>query len=385
MREWHLITCEYPPQTGGVSDYTRHVATALAGDGTCVHVWCPASYAVASADAVGVSVHRELGSMSPKDLRRLGQELDRFPAPRRILVQWVPHGYGYRSMNVAFCTWLLGRSLLRGDRIELMVHEPGLGFGEGSWRQNLPAAAHRLMSVILLRSAKRVWISIPRWEKRLRPYCLGRQIPIQWLPIPSGIPVITDPSGVQEIRRRLKPPDGVVVGHFGTYGSALISCLEPVLLELEKRTFPHPVLLIGAGSSAYREQLMQRAPRLAASLHATGELSPEDVSRHLSACDVLLQPFPDGVSSRRTSVMAGISHGKAVVTNTGRSSEEIWATAGGVVLVDGTSAARFAEVVTALCADADTRHRVGAAGRQLYEERFTLSRTVSALQEIEVR
>jgi hypothetical protein len=38
---WHLVTCEYPPQVGGVSDYSLAVATGLAAAGQTVHVWCP--------------------------------------------------------------------------------------------------------------------------------------------------------------------------------------------------------------------------------------------------------------------------------------------------------------------------------------------------------
>ena len=37
---WHILTCEYPPQTGGVSDYTFLVANGLASHDE-VHVWCP--------------------------------------------------------------------------------------------------------------------------------------------------------------------------------------------------------------------------------------------------------------------------------------------------------------------------------------------------------
>ena len=38
---WHLLTGEYPPSSGGVSDYTRALACELARRGLDVHVWCP--------------------------------------------------------------------------------------------------------------------------------------------------------------------------------------------------------------------------------------------------------------------------------------------------------------------------------------------------------
>src|SRR5688572_2254207 len=38
---WTIITGEYPPQSGGVSDYTCMLAHALAQDAEAVDVWCP--------------------------------------------------------------------------------------------------------------------------------------------------------------------------------------------------------------------------------------------------------------------------------------------------------------------------------------------------------
>src|SRR5258708_7501026 len=116
---WHVITSEYPPQSGGVSDYTYGVATGLAAQGDEVHVWCPACLGP-QPQAQGVVVHRELGTITPRDLRNVGQQLDQFPGPRRILVQWVPHGYGYRAMNLGFCWWLRNRVARHGDRVDLM-------------------------------------------------------------------------------------------------------------------------------------------------------------------------------------------------------------------------------------------------------------------------
>src|SRR5258705_11199543 len=108
MAEWHIITSEYPPQSGGVSDYAHLVANGLVAEGETVDVWCPPA-AEEQSETGGVAVHRELGRISPGDLRRVGRRLDQFPAPRRLLVQWVPQGYGYRSINLSFCLLLWWR------------------------------------------------------------------------------------------------------------------------------------------------------------------------------------------------------------------------------------------------------------------------------------
>ena len=43
-------------------------------------------------------------------------------------------------------------------------------------------------------------------------------------------------------------------------------------------------------------------------------LANEEVSVHLSACDLMIQPYPDGISARRTSAMAALAHERPVVT-----------------------------------------------------------------------
>src|SRR6185436_6115778 len=138
--------------------------------------------------------------------------------PRRLLVQWVPHGYGYRSMNLPFCLWLWKRAKFSHDHVELMVHEPFLAFREGSAKQDLVAAVHRIMIVVLLNAATRVWVSIPDWGMRLRPFAFERRDRVfDWLPVPSTIPVVDDPTGIMELRTRFAPRGEALVGHFGAY------------------------------------------------------------------------------------------------------------------------------------------------------------------------
>jgi hypothetical protein len=313
-------------------------------------------------------------------LRRADREFDRFPAPRRLLVQWVPHGYGYRSMNVGFCAWVWNRAVRHGDRVELMVHEPWLSFSAGNWQQNAAAVVHRLMTIMLLRAAARVWVSIPEWEKLWRPYRLGREVPFQWLPVPSNIPVANDASEVDEVRRKYALADTFMAGHFGTYGDPITALLEPVLSAMAQEPAAQVLLLMGPGSVEFRQKVIRSRPELACRMHATGQLDPQSVSCHIAACDMLIQPYPDGVSSRRGSFMAGLSHGKPIVTTTGASTEPLWRESGAVALALAGDVAGFMDLVRLLRANAAERARVGRAARRLYEDRFDISHTVQTLR-----
>jgi len=376
---WHMITSEYPPQTGGVSDYTALVAAGLANAGDEVHVWCP-QCAPARPAGDQITIHPELGKFSPADLKSVGKQLDSFPAPRHLFVQWVPHGYGYRSMNLAFCAWLWNRAIRHGDRVELMVHEPFLPFGRQSLRQNAAALVHRLMTVILLRAARRVWVSIPGWEPCLRPYAMGRSLMFRWLPIFSNIPVAADHDRTQAIRRQYAEEGQVLIGHFGTFGTSISSMLEGIILALAKDPEGQVVLLAGHGSEQFRDQLIRKQPGLASFVRATGKLPADAISQHLAACDILIQPYPDGVSSRRTSFMAGLAHGKPMVTTLGELTEPLWREQIAVALAAPDDTQGFVEKVRRLIRDPGERLRAGRLASQLYQERFDISRTVAALR-----
>jgi glycosyltransferase involved in cell wall biosynthesis len=384
---WHLVTSEYPPQIGGVSDYTKLLAAGLANAGDTVHVWCPPVKSGAAGapepPAIGAPVflHREMGDFTRADLHRVGRLLDQFGSPRRLLVQWVPHGYGYRAMNVAFCLWLWKRAKIKQDQVELMVHEPSLGFGEGSWKQSVVAVVHRLMIVILLMAAKRVWVSIPQWETRFRPFGLGRNILFGLLPVPSNVPVVDAPAAISNLRVRYGSPGNFLLGHFGAYDNYMRDLMRKLVPALLTQGHGISILFLGKGSLELRNLLVSEFPALAGDLHATGVLSHEDVSLHISACDVMLQPYQDGVSGRRGSVMASLAHGAAVVTTLGNATESCWVESRAVKLVKAGGIEALAEAATSLLGDAAERRRLSVAGKELYEERFDLKRTVARLRE----
>ena len=380
---WHIITPEYPPQPGGVSDYTRLVAAGVAAAGDEVHVWCPPMPGEApdvEAD-VGVSVHRVFGNFLRSDLCRVDQMLDQFNGPRRLLVQWVPHGFGRRAMNLSFCFWLWRRARRRGDRVELMVHEPFLEFTRGFRQRNAVALVHRLMTMVLLRAASRVWISIPAWEAYWRPYTLGRNQTFSWLPVASNIPVITDPSAVHAIRSHYVAPENYLIGHFGAYDRENISLLIDAVSPLITNGSKNVLLLLGRGGEQVRDALIKNDPEMGEQVRATGALDAAKLSLHLGACDVMLQPYIDGVSSRRGSTMAALAHGLPIVTTTGRLTEPLWAESDAVALVPAANVAAFVETTRRLLSDAEARRRMASSAKALYADRFEVNVIVNALRE----
>lgn len=373
----HLITGEFPPAPGGVSDYSLQIAAGLARTGAAVHVWCPDAPG-ARLDPPGVAVHRVAGGWHRHDLARLDRQLDAAPEPRRLLVQWVPHEFGRRSLNVDFCRWVQ-RLARAGDVVELMVHEPFLAFGEGGLRQQAAAAVHRLMAVLLLSAARRAWVSIPAWEQALRPWAYRRDLPFRWLPVPSGIPVARDDEAVRSVKRALAG-GGPVFGHFGTYGRDACAALTQIVPVLLTRAPGSTVLLLGRSGDRFAERLRERLGPQAAGVHAPGPLDPRRLSIHLQACSVLVQPYPDGVTTRRTTLMAALEHGVPVATTWGRLSEAFWRESEAITAVPAGDHQGLADAALALAGDGDRAARQAAAGRRLYDDRFHVRHSIEALR-----
>lgn len=381
MAEWHLMTGEFPPQPGGVADYTYLLASHLEKEGHSVHVWCPNS-GEEPVRLPGVVVHPELGHLSPTCLRRVSKLLDRFPQPRRLLVQWVPQAFGYRSMNVPFCLWLWNRVRTRRDRLDLMVHEAFSPFSKTSMKRSVMALAHRAMSMILLQAARNVWVATPRWESCLRPYALGRSTYFRWLPVPSNIPVHPDPLGPRIIRQQYaRSREELLLGHFGSGNALVTSHLEAALTALMNTKAAFSFLLVGRATHLLRQRFLTLHPGWADWLHATGELAPEETSLHLAACDLFLQPYPDGVSTRRTSLMAALAHGVPVVTTVGPATESLWSQSQAVALAPTNHPVALAHLAKELMHHEPRRLRLARKARSLYQSRFDIQYTVQALNQ----
>ena len=316
MRKWHLICPEFPPMPGGVSEHSRVLVEAAVRRGLDVHVWT-ADGAPALPNALTVEVHSSLGRFAPGDLARTDLLLDRFPAPRRIVLQWVPHGYGRRGMNLRFARWIARRARA-GDELDVMVHEPFADFIGPSWIQPARAMVQRSMTRAVVSSARRVWLSIPGWTPRVSPMLRPGLTP-QVLPVSGTIPVDRDSQDIAALRCRLLGRAKVLVGYFGAGGRYAEAALDRAFHEITARRQDVRFLLVGRGTVELAARLRGRD-----GVSGTGLLTARELSRHLQACDVLLQPYGDGISGRRTTTISALEHAVPVVTTFGRLSEPFW-------------------------------------------------------------
>jgi hypothetical protein len=308
-------------------------------------------------------------------LAELSRQVDQL-GPARILVQYVPHAFGMRAMNVPLCLWLNARASRHA--IWMMFHEVSYPFEPRQpLRHQLLAGMNRIMAMLVASASERIFVSIPRWQGLLVNLGIDRR-KIETLPIPSNLPVQVDAGQVAKARQAASAGAEVLVGHFGTYGTHIVTMLDRVVPAL-LRSCSCRLLLLGRNSDRFAQRICAIDPAFCSRITATGALGAEDLAANVAACDLLVQVYPDGISGRRGTTMAGLALGVPLVSNLGALSEDFWRYSGAVALADAPDPTLIVSQALRLLADEPLRRVLGCRGRELYAQRFDIEHTIDTL------
>lgn len=363
---WVILTGEYPPKIGGVAEYTASIARELALVGDEVHVWTPSPCRQEEL----FSVHALPDFYGPASLWILDRALNRLPKSHRLFVQYVPHSFGFKALNVLFCLWILSRRTR--SHVWLMFHEVASS-------QGIRRFVNPFMARCLVLAAERILITVPAWQNALTKHT-GLKKEATCLPVPSNLPTAIDAQDVARARQSMAPgPESVIFGYFGTCPPDLRESLKPVVIALLERLSHSIVVLIGTGSTDLANQLRDMYPEWKHRIISPGPLVGYEAAVHLSTCDVLLYPFSDGVSGRRTSLIAALALGLPIVTTQGWATEPFWQSSEAVVLVESLQTEALVAAALALATDPNRRQILSARARPLYNSRFSIEHTIAGL------
>lgn len=374
-----ILTGEYPPEPGGVSDHTRLLAESLALGGFSPVVACGGF--LGHSRESGVDVHRVGGGFAPSHLSALGRVLGGCFGRRVLLIQYAPHALGLRGMNVPLALWLAWRAWFHGDRVVACFHEVAFPF-RGPWRHRFLAMAQRLMAAIVAASSTVVLATTDAWIPVLK--ALGvRRGATRRLPVFSNLPEEVDPRASESRRERWLRDTGAerLVAHFGTFGGGVAELLRGTLAA-----FPHDsrtaFLLLGREAVAW---LASHATQPWANrCRVVPDTDARSLAETIAGCDAALQPYPDGVTTRRTTVMSALALGVPVVSNLGPLSDRCWQGGKPIALLAPNPntdqlACLLEELLDRPPAD---RARLGQCGREWYgisASRAAAARAVAAI------
>jgi glycosyltransferase involved in cell wall biosynthesis len=359
-----MIAAALPPQLDGIGDYTANLAAAIAGSrAATVKILAGADRPCAAIP--GVTVEPAFSPARPSSVWRIarGVAADR---PDWILLQYNPFSYGRWGLNLHLPLALRAIKMrCPATRLAVMVHEPFVPVS--SVKNAVMTTWQRAQLWLLGRGADVVFFSIQPWAQRFRRWFPGR--PVLHLPVGSNIlPIV--PITRAAARSRLDiPEDTAVLGLFGAaHAGRMLDWVGAAARAARRSGRDTLVLYVGPRAGVVRAALGD-VPVLA----AEGPLPAPEVSRRLSAVDIYLAPFVDGVSTRRTSLMTGLQHGLATVGTRGFLTDPCLRDQDGRAFLladmDGGADA-FAARVLEILDDAPRRARLGDEAERLYRREF---------------
>lgn len=341
MRPIHISLICRSSGTGvdGIRDHTAMLADAL-GD----------------IDGVTATMHDLRGARELAPLRSSEPTNDYEHA---VVVQYNPFSYGRRG----WATWLV-RELrrLRSQRpdttVVMLAHELFVGWGGPT--QMVLGLAQRAQFAALRQYCDVIITTVEPLAHRAGGF---RRPPADVLPVGSNLP--DRRSARAHSRRTLGLEDGqLVLGLLGTnHWTRMFDVLVPTV---DKLAAGRRLVVLNLGAGAPTLRILSEAQ-----IHTSGELAVADLAERLAAVDLLLLPFVDGVSTRRTTMMAALQHAIPVVSTDGPSTSDLLRTSAALALVPVEQVRdEFAQRAESLLEDAPKRLAMARAARELYDSRF---------------
>lgn len=351
-----LLSAEYPPMEGGVGDYTQRLGWALAEAGAEVLVLTSTGAGGQPRDPL--AVHPIVGGWGWRSLGRIRRFLRR-QAPQIVHLQYQTGAY---QMHPAIHFLPpLSRGLPNRPQCVVTMHDLRLPYllpKAGRLRQSIVTQMlHRAGGVIVTNGAdwRRLGAvenqdHLPSHPDLLDPLPPGTLPSQPWL-IPLGSSLPTELPGYDRSTWRAAlgvGPGELLLGYFGllhpTKGADL---LVEALARLRRAGHPVRLLVVGGGTGesdpgnvAFQRRLQAQIERrgVAGAIVWAGPSPARVAAGHLRACDLVVLPYRDGASFRRSSLIAALSVGCAVVTTAPRDPAELSLGPGQPTLVDGQHA-----------------------------------------------
>ena len=359
-----FVTGEYPPMVGGVGRFTAELAQALLAGGAQVAVLTDAQVpASGGPDAVRVLAQR--GGWGWRLLR------DVPVCARAVGADWVHVQYQTAAFGMHPAINALPRFLRRhGLHSAWTYHDLRVPY-------LFPKAGNRLRSWVTrlpLRAAEAVVVTNQSdWESvraQTRPGQLHR------IPIGSDIESVQFSDGERRERRSMRGYGGdqLVLGYFGFLnaskgGLTLVETLEALVQDGRDAH----LLMIGERVGASDETNFKYLQRVEAGIAQrglegrvqwTGHQADAEVSADFNAIDVLVMPYEDGMSLRRSTLTAALANGCAIVTTHPQVPTPELEADSDLLLVPARDPGAAAAAVMRIAEDADLAANLRANARQ---------------------
>lgn len=363
-----LVICPTAPgRCDGVADYACWLTAHLAAQGSACLVG--RRDAAMPADAINAAGFPAVRRVTVLNWRELWAKRREPPfAQGAALLQYVPQLY-LPALDFAWLLLWLIRLRVRGRRVVVTVHEYAVP-ASGSLKRAVARLLLNLLMVFLGGLASHLVVTFDLTRRRLRRLLFWKARRIVVVPVGSNIPAMAV---------RPQAARGAVVctifGQPEAMSARLVAAIGAWRREARDRV---EIRWIARSRAAVQTFLRERCGLGADAFDVAERQTAAGISRLLASSDLCLAPIADGVSTRRTTVMAALAHALPIVGTDGICTDDVLRQADACRLSAAEDGGALVRNLEALVTDADRRRRMSRAARTLFEERFTWDRIAGA-------
>ncbi|MGH7773358.1 MAG: glycosyltransferase family 4 protein [Candidatus Binatia bacterium] len=307
-----------------------------------------------------------------------------FGESEALLLQYVPQMYfPARDLGWLFL-WLAHARLRQGKKLVVTVHEYDV-----SWRLSLKRIVARmvlnLLMMVLAFFSDVIVVTHGAYLRKLRRILFWKRDNIYVIPVGSNIPlsVVSSPlpviswkgEGASDNSRRVErgqhPTFLTIFGQPAGMDHRLLSSVGTWIVN---QRLPLRIRWIGRSRDEILDLWCRRCGFPADLLEIWNGEPAGSVSRLLQTSALFLAPLVDGVSTRRTTVIAALAHGLPIVGTDGPCTDPLFREDGSILLSACGDGEAFVKNVDLLFKDEPRRKLMGRAARDLFTGFFTWER-----------
>lgn len=361
MLKVDLIVQGIPPLQDAIGEYTNCLAAELAKSNQVRILTCRdfSPQSIEGVDIVGC-----FSLVGTNRFRGLTNQLDSTNADA-VILQYNPFAWGKRGWAPDLIRTLYNFKRKRPEvAVGVMFHETYMM--NPGWRSWVMRLYQRRQFQQLVRLADVSFFSIETWsreQQRLHPTSR-----IIHLPVGANLPESkADP--VQTRKAWKIEPNDFVCGVFGgAHPSRMLSWIESATKQIatENANGSRVVFLHVGGEHV--DWKLDNVPII-----RTGRLKAAEAADSIVTMDIMLNPFSDGISTRRGSAMAALQQGVPLLTTSGHATDSIWRRFDGaeVFIANAANIDDWKNVTSvARTAIASNRARIRESAKQIYRQNF---------------
>ncbi|MCZ4560880.1 glycosyltransferase family 4 protein [Rhodococcus sp. IEGM 1401] len=340
-----VVSKEFPPEPGGVADYCTLWIDEVMGDTEDWDVTV-LTQPWPGREPSGSTAIVEIERWTPSRVWRVLRSV----RPDAVVLHYVPHMYQKQGVPVWFPMLALV-ARWHTDNLVVLFHE--MASNQARLRTRFLLPIQGLIVALSASFAHRSVVTI--WP---RAQSLGTRIP--W--VRNRIDVIPISPTLRGIKRGSPEVGGVLrLLHFGSsHPSRDFSLIVDALDRLDSIGVAYELRVVGTAAAP--------DPRA----NVLGYCAEDVVTQELFEADIILLPFTDGASGRRSTIANSLAAGRAVVSTAGVDTDVEWY---GSALLLAHERSRFPDLVESLAVDEDARKMQGENAYRWAEQNVSWRRT----------